>query len=115
MTHNAKIFQISYSPEIRTQLDPGFDVTGDETNPRPDWFEYWHIRQFLLSTQLEPSTFYGFFSPKFKEKTNLVASDVHNFIDKHGDKDVISFSPYLDQSALFLNIVEQADYAHRNS
>jgi len=115
MTHNAKIFQICYSPEIRAQLDPGFDVTGDETNPRPDWFEYWHIRQFLLSTQLEPSTFYGFFSPKFKEKTNLVASDVHNFIDKHGDKDVISFSPYLDQSALFLNIVEQADYAHRNS
>mgnify|MGYP006906278595 CR=1 FL=1 len=47
MTHNAKIFQICYSPEIRAQLDPGFDVTGDEKNPRPDWFEYWHIRQFL--------------------------------------------------------------------
>ena len=112
MNKRAKIYQISYSPEIRKSLDPGFEVIGDETNPRPEWFEYWHIRNFLKSEVLDEDTLYGFFSPKFKEKTNLIAAQVFNYIEQHKECDVILFSPYLDQSALFLNIIEQGWFAH---
>lgn len=108
----ARIFQISYSPEIRAALDRGFEIIGDEKNPRPEWYEYWHIRNFLLSEKLDEKKFYGFFSPKFGEKTNLHSSDVFEFINKNKEYDVILFSPYLDQIALFTNIIEQGCIAH---
>ncbi|MBM3336096.1 MAG: hypothetical protein FJY60_00130 [Betaproteobacteria bacterium] len=112
MNKSARVFQISYSPEIRKTLDPGFEVMGDESNPRPEWFEYWHIRSFLKSEVFDENTFYGFFSPKFKEKTKLSAGKVFDYIERHKESDVILFSPYLDQSALFLNIIEQGWFAH---
>jgi hypothetical protein len=112
MNKSARVFQISYSPEIRKTLDPGFEVMGDESNPRPEWFEYWHIRSFLKSEVFDENTFYGFFSPKFKEKTKLSADKVFDYIEHHKESDVILFSPYLDQSALFLNIIEQGWFAH---
>lgn len=112
MTNYSQIFQISYSPTIRTFLDTDFGIIGDESNPRPDWFEYWHIRSFLRSNALEDNVFYGFFSPKFRQKTSLKAYDVYNFIEKKKESDVILFSPYYDQISLFLNIVEQGCFAH---
>ena len=112
MPNSPQIFQICYAPEVRPRLDPGFQITGDESNPRPEWFEYWHIRNFLKSEILDENTFYGFLSPRFKEKTNLRSDQVYRFIERHSDSDVILFSPYLDQSALFLNIIEQAWFAH---
>ncbi len=108
----SRTFQICYSPEIRKILDPGFEIIGDESNPRPDWFEYWHIRTFLRSEALEDSIFYVFFSPKFGQKTLLQSSDVHRFIELNRDSDVVLFSPYYDQISLFLNIVEQGCFAH---
>lgn len=112
MPNSPQIFQICYAPEIRPRLDAGFQITGDESNPRPEWFEYWHIRNFLKSEILDENTFYGFLSPRFKEKTNLGSEQVYRFIESHSDSDVILFSPYLDQSALFLNIIEQGWFAH---
>ena len=112
MPNSPQIFQICYAPEIRPRLDAGFQITGDESNPRPEWFEYWHIRNFLKSEILDENTFYGFLSPRFTEKTNLGSEQVYRFIESHSDSDVILFSPYLDQSALFLNIIEQAWFAH---
>ncbi len=112
MPNSPQIFQICYAPEVRPRLDAGFQITGDESNPRPEWFEYWHIRNFLKSEILDENKFYGFLSPRFKEKTNLGSEQVYRFIESHSDSDVILFSPYLDQSALFLNIIEQAWFAH---
>jgi hypothetical protein len=37
---------------------------------------------------------------------------VFDYIEKYSEFDVILFSPYLEQSALFLNIVEQGWFAH---
>lgn len=112
MVKNANIFSISYSSEIRDSLDPGFGVIGDELNPRPDWYEYWHIRQFLRETNLVKDHFYGFFSPKFKEKTKLSSEDVYQFLGACKDFDVVLFSPFLDQIALFLNVIEQGVFGH---
>ena len=60
--------------------DPGFDVLDNSANERPDWYEYWPIRKFLLNETLDENAFYGFLSPKFKLKTNLSAAEVRDFI-----------------------------------
>ncbi len=109
----ASIYQIYYSDQTRTELDPGFLPLDNSANPRPDWREYWPIRAFLLGQTLEPDRYYGFFSPKFKQKTTLTATMVQEFIrQRDGTADVISFSPFFDQMALPLNILELAAVVH---
>lgn len=109
-----KIYQIYYSSETQVKNDQGFLQLNNLQNERPDWREYWPIRKFLLNTQLEDDTRYGFFSPKFKEKTGLEASNVVSFIE-NDDSDVVIFSPYFDQSALNFNVFEQLEEAHTGS
>jgi len=109
-----KIYQIYYSNETKEANDQGFLQLDNLANDRPDWREYWPIRNFLLNNQLEDETRYGFFSPKFKEKTGLEASTVMSFIE-NDDFDVAIFSPYFVQSALYFNVFEQQEEAHPGS
>ena len=109
-----KLYQIYYSEQSRTQLDPGFIPLDNAANDRPDWREYWPIRRFLREhSDLDPQAYYGFLSPKFREKTGLDAAAVRGFIDQQdGAADVIAFSPYFDQIAFPLSIMEQAIGPH---
>ena len=109
----ASIHQIYYSEQTRAELDPGFLPLDNSANERPDWREYWPIRRFLLGAQLEPERYYGFLSPKFRQKTTLTAAAVHDFIrQRDGAADVLTFSPFFDQMAFPLNIVELAIVDH---
>jgi hypothetical protein len=104
------LYQIFYSDQTRAQLDPGFIPLDNSSNARPDWREYWPIRNFLLNNTLIDGDYYGFFSPKFKEKTRLTAAQVKEFIVEPGhEPDVVIFSPMWDMSGLFWNIFEQAE------
>ncbi len=109
---NIHIYQIYYSDQTKLSNDVGFIGLDNLANERPDWREYWPIRNYLLSNELNDDHFYGFFSPKFKDKTNLTSSDVHHFVNENFDADVILFSPFFDQSALFLNMFDQGSEAH---
>ena len=110
----AEIHQIFYSEETRQQLDPGF-IALDNRGQRPDWREYWPIRCYLQNHALDENTLYGFFSPRFGKKTMLDSAAVHQFIATVSrDVDVIGFSPFFDQSALFLNTFTQAAANHAN-
>jgi hypothetical protein len=112
MSAMADIFlhQIVYSDETARTADPGFRLLDNRDNLRPDWFEYWPIRRFLLTTPLDEQAFYGFFSPKFREKTQLGHDDVVAFIRaREAEADVFLFSPQVDMGAFFLNIFEQGD------
>lgn len=107
------LFQIVYSPETKAALEPGYLCLDNMSNSRPDWFEYWPIRKFLIEQKLDDNAFYGFFSTKFYEKTTLRYATVEAFVREHAaNADVILFStsPYL--SALFLNVFEQGNYYH---
>jgi hypothetical protein len=106
-----RVHQIFYSEQTRAANDPGFLPLDYLSNERPDWREYWPIRKFLLQGGLDEDCAYGFFSPKFRQKTGLGANEVHRFIDQ-ADADVFVFSPFFDQSALFLNVFEQAGVQH---
>lgn len=109
----ANIYQVYYSAETMQSLESGFIPLDNSENLRPDWYEYWPIRNFILSQPLDENTFYGFFSPKFKSKTGLTADEVHRFIQKHANQaDVILFSPFYDQTVLFANQFQQGIHDH---
>ncbi|MEM5437861.1 hypothetical protein [Paraburkholderia diazotrophica] len=111
----AHIYQIFYSDETRSMLDKRF-IPLDNMGQRPDWCEYWPIRSFLLSNELDDDAFYGFLSPKFASKTNLEASDVFAFLETVPEStDVVSFSPFFDAGALFPNVFLQGQYQHPNA
>jgi 2-polyprenyl-3-methyl-5-hydroxy-6-metoxy-1,4-benzoquinol methylase len=110
---NTQIHQIYYSEQTRAELDAGFLPLDNSANERPDWREYWPMRRFLLGRELEPECYYGFLSPKFKQKTTLTAAAVGDFLrQRNGTADVISFSPFFDQMAFPLNIMELAAANH---
>jgi len=112
---NIKIFQIFYNDATKKSNDPGFLPLDNMENPRPDWREYWPIRSYLLNNQLDPDGYYGFFSPKFKDKTGLSAQDCHAFINNQSnDVDVFSFSPFFDLGAWYQNSLLQAISQHPN-
>lgn len=111
---DTRIHQIYYSERTRAELDPGYLPLDNSANERPDWREYWPMRRFLLEQELEPDCYYGFLSPKFKQKTTLTAAAVHDFVRQRSNSaDVISFSPFFDQMAFPLNIMELAAANHR--
>lgn len=110
------IHQICYSRETFNSCEPDFEPLDNLDNPRPDWREYWPIRQFLRSTHLQEDACYGFFSPKFGAKTGLDAAQVLEFVAKHAaDSDVILFSPFYDQMAYPLNVFEQGALQHAHT
>ena len=108
------LHQIAYSAATQAAIPPGWLVLDNHANPRPDWFEYGPIRQFLLSgikaRTLDENAWYAFFSPKFCAKTSLSLQDVQQFIRAHEtETDVFLFSPQPDMGAFFLNVFEQAE------
>lgn len=106
-----KIFQIFYNEATRLELDPAFIPLDNCNSERPDWYEYWPIRQFLRTCQLEDNEYIGFFSPRFKEKTSLTGQEVFARME-FPTHDVVNFSPLLDQSSMFTNSFLQANVGH---
>lgn len=106
-----KIFQIYYDENTKSQLDPDFIPLDNLENPRPDWCEYWSIRKVLLNQTFDDNTYLGFFSPRFYEKTGLHGWQVIDIV-RNSSEEVISFSPYFDQSALNPNPFFQGEYNH---
>lgn len=111
--HSVHTYQILNHYTSRQELDPGFDVLDNSANERPDWYEYWPIRKFLLGENLDENAFYGFLSPKFKLKTNLSAAEVRDFIQASDPAtDVALFSPSIHNSAFYLNVFEHGNSEH---
>src|SRR6204780_3611301 len=108
--HAMHIYQVLNHYTSRQELDPDFAVLDNSANERPDWFEYWPIRRFLLNEALDENAFYGFLSPKFKLKTNMSSADVREFILAAGSAvDVVLLSPSIHNSAYYLNVFEHGD------
>jgi hypothetical protein len=108
------LFQIGYSDASVAALEPGYRLLDNRPNSRPDWYEYWPIRRFLLDHlregTLDDAAFYGFFSPKFGYKTSLTHDQVQAFVRESAPQaDVVLFSPQPDMGAFFLNVFEQGE------
>jgi hypothetical protein len=108
------LFQIGYSDATVAALEPGYQLLDNRPNVRPDWFEYWPIRRYLLDRlvdqALDDQAFYGFFSPKFGHKTSLSHAQVQAFVRESAPQaDAVLFSPQPDMGAFFLNVFEQGE------
>lgn len=112
----SKIFQIYYSEETKNIIDPSFIPLDNMKNERPDWREYWPIRNYLINNEIEDGVMYGFFSPKFFKKTEIEGDKVIDFINSMDEKDadVVNFSPYYAQAVFFQNVLEQAYSVHKS-
>jgi hypothetical protein len=107
------IFQILNHYTSPQDLDPGFEVLDNSANERPDWYEYWPIRNFLLNTPLDENAFYGFLSPKFRHKTNLSAAQAKEFIGAADPAtEVVLFSPSIHNSAYYLSVFDHGEAEH---
>ena len=108
-----KAYQICYSPETLASLPAGFHALDYTDNSRPDWREFWPIRQFLLNNYLADDTLYGFLSPKFSQKTGLDFASISEFINSsYTNQDIVTFSPFWDLCSIFKNVFEQGDFFH---
>lgn len=103
------LYHIAYSEQTKREQPTGFLLLDNSDNPRPDWREYWPIRDYLTSQSLHDSAYYGFFSPRFTEKTGLDAAKVTEFANTAKDADVITFSPQVDVGAFFPNVFVGGD------
>lgn len=101
-------FQIYYNEATRVAIDPDFEPLDNLANERPEWCEYLPIRKYFARNTLDDeSAYYGFFSPAFGRKTGIRGAELVEFVRQSGGADVVTFSPYLDSSALFQNVFEQ--------
>jgi hypothetical protein len=108
------LYQILSYYAKREDLDPGCLVLDNSSNERPDWYEYWPIRKFLLNEPLNEECFYGFLSPSFKRKTNLTAAGILDFVNRENCKaaDVVLFSPSLHLTAYYWNVFQYGEFCH---
>jgi hypothetical protein len=108
-----RIHQIFYDERSRALLDPGFIALDNTDNARPDWYEFWVIKRYLESHTLEDGAWYGFFSPKFGQKTGLRSADLKQFLVNGNDQfDVAFIATAFDQLAYFRNPFEQGEFWH---
>lgn len=110
------LYQIAYSDETWHGVAPGFIALDNRANARPDWAEYWPIRNFLLANELDDDAWYGFLSPRFAEKLHCSSDEILAFAKSldaaTAATDIASFSPYFDLQAAFLNPFEQGEFSH---
>jgi hypothetical protein len=110
---NIYIYQIFYDDSSRSKLDPQFIGLDNCANERPDWFEFWPIRNFLVNNELEENAWYGFLSPNFSTKTGFSTEFVKKILhDFNGKSDVALFTHSWDQLAYFLNPFEHGESWH---
>ena len=106
-----KIFQIYYNADSYKLISPEF-TPFDNSKPKDgSWYEYSAIREIIKKNDFEENDFVGIFSPRFHEKTGLDANHVIKVI-QDSDKDIISFSPKIFMSSLFLNSYLQGEMRH---
>ena len=112
MNSTPQIFlnQIVYNEETLHTAHKDFPILNNLDNLRPDWFEYWPIRNYFLDNSLHENDYYGFLSPKFTHKTSHSLDEIFDYIkSNYALYDVFIFSPLPDQNSFFLNVLEQQE------
>ena len=108
---NIHLYHNAYSQETLQCKEPGYLLLDNLANERSDWYEYWPIRRFLLTESLDENAVYGFFSPRFREKSGMSRNDVEKFIrTADPEADVFTFCPQPDIGAFFHNVFEGGDF-----
>lgn len=114
LTSKASIFQIFYNEKSRRVLDSGFAPLDNSNSEHPEWFEFLPILRFLQSTTLVDEHWYGFLSPKFREKTGLSSAQLFSFLDQFPTGcDVFLATHGMDRIIWFDNVFHQGESWHK--
>ena len=111
-SRNLKLYSICYDEETSKSIPSGMIPL--ENIDGPPWlFEVHPIYHYLTQNQVNDDEWFGFFSPKFKKKTDLTTTDITRMFDKKCDNfDVCLFTSHFDQAAISLNVWLQGDSLH---
>jgi hypothetical protein len=109
---NVKLFGIFYDKKSRSAIANGFIPLDNSEGPKYLYESYPMLTQ-LERNLPEKDAWYGFFSPKFFEKTKITTNDIYGEIER-ADKDVsvLLFSSHWNQVAQWQNIWQQGDAFH---
>lgn len=106
-----EIRQIYYDQLTFDLVEEPFLGLNNSNGPK-NWYEFWPILKFLHENKLEENKFYGFLSPKFKQKTGFDPLLTNETILSNFSKDVIIFGYAWEQSCFFLNPWEQGEFTN---
>ena len=106
------LFQIYYDAQTATQIQSGFEPLNNTGGPA-EFYEIYPIFKYLKSNDIFDDNWFGFFSPKFQEKTQINSEDVCQEIQEIDEQyDVCSFSAHWSDIAFFQNVWEHGEYCH---
>ena len=108
---NVEIRQIFYNRKTYKHIKSPL-IPLDNTLGRKDWFEFWPIIKFLYNNKLKSNFYYGFFSPKFEEKTGYSIDEVIKIVKDNNDHDVIIFTHSWELLSYYKNPWEQGEVVH---
>lgn len=109
---NLKLYSICYDEETSKSIPSGMMPL--QNTDGPSWlFEVHPIHHYFTQNQVNDNEWLGFFSPKFKKKTNLTTSHIARMFDENRDNfDACLFTSHFDQAAISLNVWLQGDALH---
>lgn len=109
MTPKATCYHICYDAETKAKCPEEFQLLYHD-NSRPEFFEIFPIYQALKEHSWQEDEFVGFFSPRFKEKTQFEPHLVVSAVDSLGyEHDVIMFSSFRLDCMYWFNVWEQGE------
>lgn len=112
MIHLCMIF---YDERTEGLIPDGFVGLSNTSPDRPDLFEIEPILKYLGESEIKDDDYYGFFSPRFFEKTGLNHSDIREIKNSEIENfDIVSLSSGPIYLSDFNNPVIQADRSHRD-
>ena len=106
------VFQIWYRDEQKPFLDDRMKPWDNRENLRPEWCEYWIMRQAQQNMEKYFDELTGFFSWKYQEKLHLDYAQIEGFIRAYPQADCYIFSPAVFQAAFYRNVWNQAEAWH---
>jgi len=109
---NVKLFGIFYDKKSRAAIPSDFIPL--DNSEGPEYLYESHPMLMQLERALpEKDAWYGFFSPKFFEKTGITPNDIYGEVERASDDvSVLLFSSHWRQVALHQNIWIQGDTHH---
>ena len=110
--NDIEIRAIFYDEDSRSKIREPF-IPLDNTLGDPNWYEFWPILDFLIRNDLKDDVYYGFFSPKFTEKTGHTPEAVISKVRENNSSEVFLFSPEWCHLAYFMNPWEQGEFWHK--
>ena len=109
---NVKLFGIFYDKKSRSAITSDFIPLDNSEGPQYLYESYPMLMQ-LERALPEKDAWYGFFSPKFFEKTRITPNDIYGEVERASDDvSVFLFSSHWKQVAQWQNIWLQGDAFH---